>query len=323
MDWEPGARGTIIAGRYRASGELRRRGMIEATDLEAPPQRAACRLIGVPGDPQAVDDWQRAWVDAEGAARLPSLRAVVRDEDGAAWAVIDPATADSDRSLPADAHGQARAIGAALARAGLDPGDVTAAMLEVGTDGLLRIEGPVWLGGELPPTVAGERLAALLPEPPGPAWEADPAPSRERRPPRRRRDRRRGLRRLGIAGIAFTCLAGTGLAVALPTRSQEIAPAPTDAVVVQDGADALLGSVVVADPVAPPPASVAQEPEPVPLEPEPAPRTVTVVVTVEAPPSAAGEPDPAAVDLPLAGSEAPALPAPAADAPLVPAIDGW
>lgn len=317
MDWEPGARGTVIAGRYRVSGELRRRGMIEATDLEAPPQRAACRLIGVPGDPQAVDDWQRAWVDAEGAARLPSLRGVVRDADGAAWAVLDPARADPGRALPADARGQAMAIGAALARAGLDPGDVTAAMLEVGDDGRLRIEGPVWLGGDLPPAVAGERLALLLPAPAEPDWEPEPVPAR--RPRRARRGRGHGLRRVAIAGLALACLAGAGLALALPTRSQELAPGPADAVVVAPAeADVLLADVVQAQP-APAPA-VIPEPEPDP-EPEPAPRTVTVVVTVEAP--AAPAPVDAAPDLPAPAGDAPALPLADADAPPLPAVDGW
>jgi hypothetical protein len=316
MDWEPGARGTVIAGRYRASGELRRRGMIEATDLEAPPQRAACRLIGVPGDPQAVDDWQRAWVDAEGAARLPSLRGVVRDADGTAWAVLDPARTDPGRALPADARGQAMAIGAALARAGLDPGDVTAAMLEVGEDGLLRVEGPVWLGGDLPPAVAGERLAMLLPVPVEPAWEPEPAPAR--RPPRAHRGRRHGVRRIAIAGLALACLAGAGLALALPTRSQELAPGPADAIVVAPEPDVLLGDVVQQEPApasAPEPTVVAEP------RPAPAPRTVTVVVTVEAPPAPA--PADAAPVLPEPADAAPDLPLEGAGAPPLPVAGGW
>ena len=311
MDWEPGARGTVIAGRYRASGELRRRGMIEATDLEAPPQRAACRLIGVPGDPQTVDAWQRAWADAEVAARLPSLRAVVRDDESDAWAVLDPPRGVPGRALPVDARKQALAMGAALARAGLDAGDVAASALEVGPDGALLIDGVVWLGGDLPPWSAGERLAALLPEPPAPP--AEPLP---RRRSARGRQPRRG-RRLLVAAVALACLAGAGLALALPTRSQELAPAPADEIPVAPAEpDILLDAIAVPDP-APrmDPATTAPEPEPAPP-----PETVTVVVTVEAPapapaadtapvlPAPDGAGDPAVPVLPLDAGPAPELP---------------
>lgn len=304
MDWEPGARGTIIAGRYRASGELRRRGMIEATDLEAPPQRAACRLIGVPGDPQTVDAWQRAWVDAEAAARLPSLRAIVRDDEGDAWAVLDPPRGVPGLALPADARAQARAMGIALARTGLDAGDVTASMLEVDPDGALVIDGVAWLGGDLPPWSAGERLAALLPE-------AEAAPASEPPPRRRARARRapRPGRRLLVAALALLCLAGAGLALALPTRSQELAPAPADdALVAPAEPDILLDAVAVPAPAAAPEPPVAAEPTPEPAAP-PLPETVTVIVTVEAP---APAPDPAAATAP------PALPAPEAAVPELP-----
>lgn len=302
MDWEPGARGTIIAGRYRASGELRRRGMIEATDLEAPPQRAACRLIGVPGDPQTVDAWQRAWVDAEAAARLPSLRAIVRDDEGDAWAVLDPPRGVPGLALPADARAQARAMGIALARTGLDAGDVTASMLEVDPDGALVIDGVAWLGGDLPPWSAGERLAALLPE-------AETAPAPEPPPRRRARARRapRPGRRLLVAALALLCLAGAGLALALPTRSQELAPAPADDALVAPAEPDILLDAVPAPAAAPEP-PVAVEPTPEPAAPPP-PETVTVVVTVEAP---APTPDPAAATAP------PALPAPEAAVPELP-----
>lgn len=314
MDWEPGARGTVIAGRYRASGELRRRGMIEATDLEAPPQRAACRLIGVPGDPQTVDAWQRAWADAEVAARLPSLRVVVRDDEGDAWAVLDPPRGVPGLALPADAREQALAMGAALARAGLDAGDVTASALEVGPDGALLIDGVVWLGGDLPPWSAGERLAALLPEPPPPP--AEPLP--RRRSARGREPRRR--RRLLVATVALACLAGAGLALALPTRSQELAPAPADdALVAPAEPDVLLDAIAVPDPAPVPiPEVTAAEPAP------PPPETVTVVVTVEAPaPAPVADPAPALPAPDGAGDPAvPALPLDAGLAPELPVAGG-
>ncbi len=311
MEWEPGARGNVIAGRYRASGELRRRGMIEATDLEAPPQRAACRLIGVPGDPQTVDAWQRAWVDAEVGARLPSLRGLVRDDEGDAWAVLDPPRGVPGLPLPADAREQAVALGVALTRAGLDVGDVTASMLEVGVDGALLIDGAVWLGGALPPWSAGERLAALLPETAVPPVESLP-----RRRTARRRSPRIG-RRLVVVVVALACLAGAGLALALPTRSQELAPAlADDALVAPAEPDVLLDAVAVPDPgPVVVPAPTAAEPAP----PPPA-ETVTVVVTVEssAPaPAADAAPtlpmpddagDPAAPDLPLDVQAPPELP---------------
>jgi hypothetical protein len=254
----------------------------------------------VPGDPQTVDAWQRAWVDAEVAARLPSLRDLVRDAEGDAWAVLDPPRGVPGLAPPDDARAQARAMGIALARAGLDAGDVTVSMLEVGPNGSLVIDGVAWLGGDLPPWSAGERLAALLPEP------AAPAP--EPLPRRRARSRRapHGRRPL-VALVALLCLVGAGLALALPTRSQELAPAPPDDALVAPAApDVLLDAIAVPDPVP------REEPS------APPPETVTVVVTLETPvpaPAPAADPTPAlpapadAVPvLPLAGDATPALP---------------
>ena len=94
MEWEPGARGTVIGDRYRVAGEVRRRGLLEAVDLDAPSTAAACRVAGVAGTAEEVDAWRSAWEAAQDAAGLPLLRDLVADDEDGAWAVLEPARAE-------------------------------------------------------------------------------------------------------------------------------------------------------------------------------------------------------------------------------------
>ena len=159
MDIEPGARGIVIGDRYRVAGALRRTGLIDAVDLEGERRAAACRVVAVPGDAERVDQWEDAWRAAQEAARLPRLREIVDDGEGGHWAVLDGSPATGLR-LPPDARHQAALIGEALARTGLDVGDVTRGMLVARADDLLVLDGVVWLGGELSPRAAAAALPA-------------------------------------------------------------------------------------------------------------------------------------------------------------------
>ncbi|MGI9116536.1 MAG: hypothetical protein ACR2JV_02725, partial [Gaiellales bacterium] len=163
----PGTRGILIGDRYRVPGTLRRTGLIDAIDVESDQGEAACRVVGVPGDAARIDQWEDAWLAAQGPARLPRLREIVRDDDGAHWAVLAPSVA-VEAPLPPGAREAARELGAALAEAGLDVRDVAREMLAVDGNGALAIDGVVWLGGDLSPRAAGRALADLLPagEPP-------------------------------------------------------------------------------------------------------------------------------------------------------------
>ncbi len=218
MDTAPGARGIVIGDRYRVAGALRRTGLIDAVDLEADRSDAACRVVGVPGDAEGVDAWEDAWLAAQDAARLPRLRELVIDEDGAHWAILGPSQA-VDLPLPADAAAQARVMGEALAGVGLDVGDVTQAMFVAADDGRLHLDGVVWLGGDRTARAAGRVLVDLLPR--AVAVDDEPAmasdgwlPPRRRTPPRRPRR----LRILVPAAIVAT-LAAAVLVLLVPARS--------------------------------------------------------------------------------------------------------
>jgi hypothetical protein len=316
MDIEPGARGIVIGDRYRIAGALRRTGLIDAVDLEGERGAAACRVVAVPGAAERVDQWEDAWRAAQEAARLPRLREIVADGEGGHWAVLDGSPA-SGLQLPHDARHQAALIGEALARTGLDAGDVVRGML-VGVAGdLLVLDGVVWLGGELSPRAAGIRVADLLPLPEPVLEHADrdddlPPPAR-RAAARRRLPRRRRI--LIPLAIVTAALAAT-LVLVLPagsTGTAVLAPAAT-----VEGALLVASDYpAVAPPVVPP--TVSAEPAVVTVTTE---RVVTVVVTdvvvAEAPapvvdpvptvPVAAPAVVPAAAPaLPLA---APALPSP-------------
>lgn len=330
METEPGARGIIIGDRYRVAGALRRTGLIDAVDLEADRGDAACRIVGVPGDAERVDAWEDAWRAAQGPARLPRLREVLVDDDGAHWAVLEPSRAVS-LALPSGADTQARAIGAALAEAGLDVADVTRGMLAGDEEGRLIIDGTAWLGGALSPQQAGRALAALLP----PAFDAahgeldEPAePVRERRASRasaRRPRRTRLLLPLSIVAV----LAAAVAVLVLPARSTgtaepvPLAPtAPADALL-GGGAEVLAVGAMTAAPERKrrPRRPVAVEPQAPPVE------TVTVVVEAQPAPAEAAPSTPEAIvpELPpvAAPAPAPALPlASATEPPLPVAADG-
>ncbi len=219
MEWQPGARGIVIGERYRVAGALRRTGMIDAIDLDADPGDAACRVVGVPGDLAAVDAWEDAWRAAEQVVGLPTLRELVVDEDGAAWAVIAAAPSGASGPLPEDARRQAVLIAAALREAGLDPNDVTPTMLVASTDGRLRIDGVVWLGSSASARAGTRHLLDLLP--PDVAVDPvdfEPEPSATIRPPRRK-PARRSRRRLLIPLAIVVMLAGAVAALLLPTGS--------------------------------------------------------------------------------------------------------
>jgi hypothetical protein len=277
MDIEPGARGIVIGDRYRVAGALRRTGLIDAVDLEGERGAAACRVVAVPGDAERVDQWEDAWRAAQEAARLPRLREIVDDGEGGHWAVLDGSPATGLR-LPPDARHQAALIGEALARTGLDVGDVTRGMLVARADDLLVLDGGVWLGGELSPRAAGSRVADLLPLP-EPVLEyvdendAPPPPPARRAAARRRLPRRR--RMLIPLAMVAAALAAT-LVLVLPAGSAGTgvqAPAAT-----AEGALLVAGDYpAVVPPVVPPLATtVRAEPAVVTVTTE---RMVTVVVT--------------------------------------------
>ena len=249
MDTELNARGIVIGERYRVAGALRRVGMIEAIDLDADRDAAACRIVGIPGDAAAVDAWEDAWREAEVAARLPRLLEVITDEDGAAWAALAAAEATA-AALPPDARRQAYAIGMALATAGLDVADLTPVMFATDRRGRLIVDGVPFLGGTGPTRAAAEQLVALLPPDQEREVESDWV-----EPPVRRTVRQRGSarprRRLLVPGAIGMVVVAALLILLVPARS---AGTPTNGVTIEaPAADVLLGDaahpVVVAEPV--------------------------------------------------------------------------
>ncbi|MEI6689403.1 MAG: hypothetical protein WCN97_08615 [Thermoleophilia bacterium] len=313
MDTAPGTRGIVIGDRYRVAGSLRRTGLIDAVDLEADRTEAACRVVGVPGDAERVDAWEDAWRAAQDGARLPRLRELVTDDDDAHWAILGPSPA-AGRSLPDDAQDQARAIGEALAEAGLDVDDVTRAMLVAADDGRLCLDGVVWLGGDHAPRAAGRALAGLLPR----ADVDDDVASAAWAPPPRRAARPRPRRsRVLVPAAIVALLAAAGLVLFMPARSAGTAVLAPGASV--GGNDVILGSaaypLVSADDgdgfATPRSASVeetisttAQVVATGPAEPEqPPPATVTVLVPVAADPATVPLPESVAPVLPAAGAQ--------------------
>ncbi len=315
MDTAPGTKGIIIGDRYRVAGVLRRGGLIDAVDLEADRNQAACRVVSVPGDAEHVDAWEDAWRAAQSEARLPRLREIVADDDGAHWAVLDASIAVSGR-LPADAREQAHRMGMALVEAGLDADEVTPGMLACDADGQLVLDGSLRLGGSRSPSSAGRLLADLLP---APALDDSAAVATEWAPRRRapRASRRRRSRLLvPLAIIALLVAAGAVLVV--PDRSTgtaSLAPAAP--------ADALLGGIdqplAIETPVAAPP--VARPRKPAPRTEAGAPPVVTV--TVAESPSAAKSDDPTVPEIPAAAaSPVPDLPVAVPPAVVLPLARG-
>jgi hypothetical protein len=323
MDTAPGTRGIVIGDRYRVAGALRRTGLIDAVDLEADRSEAACRIVGVPGDAERVDAWEDAWRAAQGAACLPGLREIVADDDGAHWAVLDPAPS-AVLPLPTDASAQARAIGEALAEAGLDVDDVTPAMLVTADDGSLCLDGVVWLGGERSARSAGRALADLLPRASGasadpPTEHVDWAPPRRRAPQRRQR-----RSRVLVPAAIIAVLAAAAAVLILPSRSGGTAVVAPGASVGSD--DVLLGSagspLVRPEAIAVPAAEAAEsEANPktiataIGADEQPPAETVTVVVTAPSAPVDDSSPMPvaaepsAAPELPIAAAQSvPELP---------------
>ena len=284
MDIDPGSRGTVLGDRYRVAGALRRSGLIDAVDLEAPAAEAACRVVSVPGDAERVDAWEDAWRAAQAAARLPRLLEIVPDDDGAHWAVL--AASRASAGPPAGAERTAAAIGAALADAGLDAADVTAAMLAADEDGRLIVDGAVWLGGDLSSRDAGRRVAALLP----------PAPP----PPPARPRRRASRRRFAVPAAIAVALAAAGAILLAPDRSTGTAPLAPAA---DPAPDVLLGTP-----------TVIAAPAPVVRPRRVRPRRVAPV-----PPAPAVAVDDATPSLPAAAAAVPQLPA-SDPAPVVPAV---
>ena len=217
MNTELNARGIVIGERYRVAGALRRTGVIEAIDLDADRGSAACRIVGVPGDPAAVDAWEDAWRAAQVPARLPHLLEVVTDHEGVAWAALSVAESRSP-TLPPDARRQAYSIGVALAEAGLDVGDISSAMLVANSQGQLVVDGIPFLGGGASPHAAAKQLVALLPpdheDLVEPDWVETSQP-----PVARRRQFARSRRRLLVPGAIGLVLAAALVALLLPARS--------------------------------------------------------------------------------------------------------
>lgn len=249
METELNARGIVIGERYRVAGALRRVGLIEAIDLDADRDAAACRIVGIPGDAAAVDAWEDAWREAESAARLPRLLEVITDEDGVAWAALAAAEAAA-AALPPDARRQAYAIGMALATAGLDVADLTPDMFAANSRGQLIVDGVPFLGGVGPTRAAAERLVALLPPDQEQEVESDWV-----EPPVRRAVRQRGSsrprRRLLVPGAIGMVVVAALLILLVPERSD--GTSNIGVTIEAPAADVLLGDaahpVVAAEPV--------------------------------------------------------------------------
>lgn len=249
METELNARGIVIGERYRVAGALRRIGMIEAIDLDADRDAAACRIVGIPGDAAAVDAWEDAWRDAQVAARLPRLLEVVTDEDGSAWAALAAAEATA-AALPPDARRQAYAIGMTLATAGLDVADLTPDMFATNSRGQLIVDGVPFLGGAGPTRAAAEQLVALLP----PDQEQEVEPDWAEAPVRRavrQRSSSRPRRRLLVPGAIGVVVVAALLVLLVPERSDGT---PNIGVTIEaPAADVLLGDaahpIVAAEPV--------------------------------------------------------------------------
>lgn len=306
MHRDHGERGIVIADRYRAAGALRRAGLIDAIDLEAPAGAVACRLAGIAGDEAGLDAWEDAWREAQEAVPIPRLREVVVDDDGAAWAVLDASAAVA--GPPAGAVDEAREIGATLARVGLDAEEVTAGMLGVDAQGRLVLDGVVRLGGGLSRQAAGAHVAALLP----PAGHAGPAasPSATRSSRRQARRSARTRRRLALPIATGVALLAAAVVLVLPGRSDgtvDMAPGPAPRPDVVLGSEAALAAAAAGTtPVEPP-----LHPEP--SAPGPSAERAAAPVAPGRAPDVASEQEPAA-----APSVAPASTAPEDATPLVP-----
>jgi hypothetical protein len=335
MDTAPGARGIVIGDRYRVAGALRRTGLIDAVDLEADRTEAACRVVGVPGDAEGVDAWEDAWLAAQDAARLPRLREIVTDEDGAHWAILGPSPA-ANLPLPADAAAQARVMGETLVGVGLDVNDVTPAMLVTASDGQLHLDGVVWLGGDHTARAAGRALVELLPRP----AEADGEVAMEQddwaRPRRRTPQRRPRRTRILVPAAIVAVLAAAALVLLVPSRSggtAVLAPAgPTslDDVILGSAQYPLVSPEAIAVPSTQP-AQGVQEGAQSSTGPENAgltaseqevPETVTVVVPVTVEQAVNSLPESVAPALPVAAAQqVPNLPV-ADDTPALPLATG-
>ena len=277
METELNARGIVIGERYRVAGALRRVGMIEAIDLDADRDAAACRIVGIPGDAAAVDAWEDAWREAQVAARLPRLLEVVTDEDGSAWAALAAAEATA-AALPPDARRQAHVIGMTLATAGLDVADLTPDMFAANSRGQLIVDGVPFLGGAGPTRAAAERLVALLPPDREQEVESDWV-----EPPVRRAVRQRGparsRRRLLVPGAIGMVVVAALLILLVPERSDGT---PNIGVTIEaPAADVLLGDaahpVVAAEPVRTVTVTEAAEPVEATTVPQPVEASETVV----------------------------------------------
>ncbi len=277
METELNARGIVIGERYRVAGALRRVGMIEAIDLDADRDAAACRIVGIPGDAAAVDAWEDAWREAQVAARLPRLLEVVTDEDGSAWAALAAAEATA-AALPPDARRQAHVIGMTLATAGLDVADLTPDMFAANSRGQLIVDGVPFLGGAGPTRAAAERLVALLPPDREQEVESDWV-----EPPVRRAVRQRGparsRRRLLVPGAIGMVVVAALLILLVPERSDGT---PNIGVTIEaPAADVLLGDaahpVVAAEPVRTVTVTEAAQPVEATTVPQPVEASETVV----------------------------------------------
>ena len=277
METELNARGIVIGERYRVAGALRRVGMIEAIDLDADRDAAACRIVGIPGDAAAVDAWEDAWREAQVAARLPRLLEVVTDEDGSAWAALAAAEATA-AALPPDARRQAHVIGMTLATAGLDVADLTPDMFAANSRGQLIVDGVPFLGGAGPTRAAAERLVALLPPDREQEVESDWV-----EPPVRRAVRQRGparsRRRLLVPGAIGMVVVAALLILLVPERSDGT---PNIGVTIEaPAADVLLGDaahpVVAAEPVRTVTVTEAAQPVEANTVPQPVEASETVV----------------------------------------------
>jgi hypothetical protein len=192
-------------------------------------------------------------------------------------------------------------------------------MLDADDQGLL-IDGPVWLGGDLPARAAGERLAALLPA-------EDPAPEPQSlASPRSRGRRERGgsRRRLLVPAAIVVALLGAGAALLMPSRSAGTQPVPaSDVITGAAEPDVLLGEIVGTVPTVGEPA-----PRPVPAPPPATPATAdpprthteTVIVTVAVESSPPPAPEVALPELP---ADEVVIDLPAAVDDRVPVLGGW
>lgn len=230
MSYETGTRGRLLADRLRIVGAEPTPGRpVAAVDRHAPPATAAVRvaLVDPSLDPQTREEWAAAWRSLAERRLVPPLIDLVEDEELGSLAIIAMGTSQPVAPGSPAAADQAERLGAALAGAGLDLGDLRLDDLGLDEEGRLQLD-TVRFPAATPPTPA--EGAALVLGLIGPVVVSDaprPASAARVRPVERARGRRRRL----LVPATVALLLAAGVITILPDRSSapaSIAPAPED-----------------------------------------------------------------------------------------------